>query len=98
MDVREAYEILNLEYNEASPQEIKDRFRTRAFDTHPDRGGDAAAFSALRAAHAVALAHANTQSCKLCDGSGKEAIHTGWTVYRIKCTGCKGNGFRWTPA
>ncbi len=40
----------------ASVAEIKRAFRQRALETHPDRGGDAEAFIALRDAYGKALA------------------------------------------
>lgn len=40
----------------ASVEEIKRAFRKRALETHPDQGGDAAAFRALHAAYERALA------------------------------------------
>jgi curved DNA-binding protein CbpA len=40
---------------EATPEEIKRAFREAALRTHPDRGGDDAAFIDVRRAYEVAL-------------------------------------------
>jgi curved DNA-binding protein CbpA len=40
---------------EAAPEEIKRAFREAALRTHPDRGGDDAAFIDVRRAYEVAL-------------------------------------------
>jgi curved DNA-binding protein CbpA len=42
----------------ATPEEIKRAFREAALRTHPDRGGDDAAFIDVRRAYEVALATA----------------------------------------
>lgn len=39
----------------ATPAEVKRAFRLRALETHPDRGGDAVVFQAVRAAYDEAL-------------------------------------------
>ncbi len=52
---RSVWSVLGVE-RLASPDEIKRAFRRRALETHPDQGGDAAEFRAVRAAYDEALA------------------------------------------
>ena len=44
--------------SDATPLEIKRAYRQRALETHPDRGGNDAAFHAVQSAYELALARA----------------------------------------
>ncbi|MCC6525802.1 MAG: J domain-containing protein [Polyangiaceae bacterium] len=50
-----AWQILGVA-RDATAEELKRAFRRRALETHPDRGGDAAAFRRVKAAYERALA------------------------------------------
>ena len=83
-------EILGL-HEDASSQEIGDRWRTLRSELHPDRGGDAGEFDAAKKAyeqaHAEAVAREST--CKTCGGSGSIDVTRGFNRLSMSCPTCK---------
>lgn len=72
MHAREAYAALGLAPG-ASAEEVRAAYRRLALETHPDRGGGAAAFSRVQAAHHALLA-----------GGGGAGGHPGATHARAR--------------
>jgi DnaJ-class molecular chaperone len=76
----------------ASPTSVDLMYRRLAPDAHPDRGGTAAAFHSLKAAHDTARAYASGEPCPKCGGSGRAYISSGWAHAAIVCSACGGTG------
>lgn len=72
----------------ATPEEVKQAFRTKARLLHPDLGGDADQFDALRALYNEALHIATTRPCPECGGSKKITRTVGWSSIQLTCPRC----------
>ncbi len=77
------YRVLGVSAD-ASRAEIKLAFRRLAAKNHPDKGGDAELFAAVRKAFDAL----NTDLCPKCEGTGFEKVRFGAFVRTIKCTKC----------
>lgn len=93
MTPAEAFEALGLVQGEASPSLIKAAFKAKAFSSHPDTGGTAAAFDGLKEARDVAIIAAQDDKCRQCQGAGYMEVPSGFSSYRRVCP-C-GDGLRW---
>jgi DnaJ-class molecular chaperone len=77
----------------ATVDEIKTRWRELASVHHPDHGGDAATFHAMRQAYAVALKLAGEPvRCPECNGLGKTTVVHGFGSVKMTCQMCHGQG------
>ena len=88
------YNILNLPTT-ATPTEVKARWRALAIQHHPDHGGDADDFNALRAAYAEAYNAALLTPCPQCLGSGERRVPGGFHTLTLPCDVCAGSGKRY---
>lgn len=80
---------------DASPTEVKDRWRELASIHHPDKGGDSDQFNYFRQAYTAALKIAATpKMCVDCNGTGKQIMQNGFSALKITCKSCMGNGER----
>lgn len=80
---------------EATEEQLKERWRELASTHHPDRGGDAAQFNEYRKAYAAALEELKApKGCELCKGTGKVLVGTGFQSVRMTCQECGGSGQR----
>ena len=61
MNIQESFSILKINYN-ASLEDIKHAYKKRAFETHPDRGGNASEFVKVRAAYEILLKYVQNNS------------------------------------
>lgn len=77
----------------ATPEEVKSEWRRLAAIHHPDKGGDAAEFSRLRALYSTALAESmEPKQCTVCNGAGKVKYNRGFSSIDLPCTSCGGSG------
>lgn len=97
MTEAEAFKLLGLKPG-ASPDRVRNRYREKAWETHPDRGGEVSAFQDLVDALRVALEAANTWPCETCHGTGRSAVKvkTGFgALANLMCGHCGGTGKKW---
>jgi DnaJ-class molecular chaperone len=86
------FQVLGLEEN-ATPDEVKARWRTLASEHHPDNGGDAERFDECRKAYEQAHALASEpKPCNACGGVGKITEARGFNQVKITCNACGGSG------
>ena len=79
--------------NTATSEEVKSEWRRLAAIHHPDKGGDAAEFSRLRALYSAALAESmEPKDCPQCLGSGKVKQSHGFSSIDLPCMACGGSG------
>jgi DnaJ-class molecular chaperone len=79
----------------ASADDIEQAWRQLRSQHHPDRGGDAATFSAVKRAYEQALAESNEpKPCSSCGGSGKHQKVRGFAVLAMSCIACGGTGWQ----
>lgn len=77
----------------ATPAEVRARFLELAKIHHPDHGGQAEAFQALKLAHDEALAFAELpKPCPVCKGTKVEVVKNGFTKLKKMCSACRGSG------
>lgn len=80
----------------ATVGDLKARFRDLALIHHPDRGGNAENFVALRDAYNRLLAKLGQppelQICAECSGAGVVVVHQGFAAIRMRCGACDGTG------
>lgn len=77
----------------ATPDEVKAKWRRLAAIHHPDKGGDAAEFSRLRALYSAALAESmEPKQCIICNGIGKVKQSHGFSSIDMPCMPCGGTG------
>ena len=93
MKASEAFTALGLPPT-AAVDDVKRAYRQCAATTHPDKGGDAAAFQELSAAYEVALKVAERPvHCPACEGLGKVAVaKAGFAAVERRCNACHGAG------
>lgn len=83
-----AFSVLGLDET-ATPDEVRAAFRELAQVHHPDKGGDAAKFDAIRKAYAIALKEAERpKPCFMCLGAGRVTVVRGFTVTNVFCPNC----------
>ena len=82
--------------------DIRDAFHAASRMTHPDAGGDSAAFAAVNSAKKLLLEwlekprpapgrdHGDT--CQTCAGKGHVMRQRGFKQLRMQCPSCKGTG------
>lgn len=88
------FAILGLE-DDASPVEVRARWRELASEHHPDRGGDAALFHSCRQAFEEAMRIAEQpKPCPACHGEGKIGVRRGFNQIMVSCSSCRGSGTR----
>ena len=88
------FEALSLPDN-ATPTQVRAAWRLKAARVHPDRGGDVAAFEALRAEYERALRIAENAPCETCRGTGRVGMgNSGFVKTLMRCTSCRGTGKR----
>ena len=83
--------------DDASVRQVQAAYRLKAGRVHPDRGGTAEAFEALRSAYERALHIAQNAPCDTCRGTGK--VGTGESSFvktLLRCQTCGGTGKRRT--
>lgn len=86
------FDVLGLSHD-ASPQEVKARWRELAAQHHPDKGGDAEDFHRYQTAYTEAFALASEpKPCANCGGSGKIGVARGFNVTKLMCQECGGTG------
>lgn len=91
------FEALGLAHD-ASPAEVKARWRELAVARHPDHGGDPEEFTALRQAYNDAYEAALIAPCQECRGTGMTtAVGFASSFHHLKlpCTTCGGSGRRY---
>lgn len=77
----------------ATPTEVKARWRQLAKEHHPDAGGTDEEFNKVRAQYEKAYAESIRPSkCTNCDGTGKVAKQNGFHMIRQRCKVCSGRG------
>lgn len=87
-----AFEILGLETS-ANIAKVKARWRELASTHHPDHGGDATTFHAMRQAYQEALRLSTLPSqCSACSGSGRVIRINGFSSVSMPCGYCYGIG------
>ena len=87
-------DILGLQ-EDATPAQIKTRWRELAKQHHPDQpGGNAVAFQECREAYQRAYAEAEKEAsrCKPCEGTGKVVVVNGFSRMAMACADCGGTG------
>jgi DnaJ-class molecular chaperone len=89
--VKTSFELLGVS-DDSSQEEVRQAWRRLAALHHPDRGGDAAKFSALHNAYREALALAAQRLCRVCRGTGSESIQRGFHTLSVPCRACGGSG------
>ena len=78
---------------DATPDEVKRRWRELAQQNHPDHGGDPVKFQALHKEYRRLLEIAEEpRSCHRCGGSGKIKAGSGFSYINIDCPDCGGTG------
>ncbi len=79
---------------EATPEEVRQRWRQIASDLHPDKGGRVEDFQKANAVHKQALDFAKKpRLCKACEGAGQKVLKMqGFTPVYTKCIPCDGVG------
>lgn len=85
------FEILSLS-NDATVDQVRDAFRSKAKLHHPDNGGDPKIFYIMHSAYKKALKQASQpKTCKTCNGTGKVGIKEPWSFNTISmpCKACK---------
>ncbi len=88
------FEVLGLP-QDASPQQVKDAYRELSKTAHPDAGGTAEGFQALKQAYEAALVIAlRPKPCVPCGGSGRVLVTKGFNKLKIICADCGGSGER----
>jgi DnaJ-class molecular chaperone len=103
MDHHEAYRVLNIR-PPFTERGLKSAFRAKVLTSHPDRGGTAEAFRAVKAAFDLLISDAgkdlevNPVTRQVIDrtveGVLLETLGKGLKVSATKCEGCKGNGYQ----
>jgi DnaJ-class molecular chaperone len=78
------FEILEIPET-ATPEQIKRAYRRLAAMHHPDRGGDAAAFTRIRKAYEQAM---KPRKCPECHGRGHIRVKDGPTSKKVPCPTC----------
>lgn len=84
-------------------EQVNEAYRSRARETHPDAGGDAADFARVdRAKHILlewlkrnpesAAPAALGGQCPRCEGNGYVNIQRGFRAMRMQCPRCHGTG------
>ena len=77
----------------ASADDIERAWRQLRSQHHPDRGGNAATFNAVKRAYEQALAESNEpKPCPSCGGTGKRVTTRGFYVLTQSCLPCGGTG------
>ena len=90
----DSFRLLGLPMS-ASPTEVRAAFRLRAATAHHGTGQPTPEVVALRQARDLALTHALATPCPTCGGSGQVTYVDGFTVLRMPCGPCAGDGRRW---
>ena len=86
-----AFEVLGLAHD-ASPAEVKARWRELAVSKHPDHGGDPEEFTSLRRAYNDAYEAALLTPCPECSGTGAVKVYGGFLTTQLPCDTCDGSG------
>jgi DnaJ-class molecular chaperone len=90
--VSAAFEALGLP-DTASASEVRIRWKALAQRLHPDRGGDAQAFMAMKENYETALAVAQSpRTCQACHGLGYTTVARGFNAINMPCRWCGGAG------
>lgn len=90
----QAAKLLGLPAGSTS-DEAKTRWRELASVHHPDRGGDAATFDALRKAYITVLQECSEpKHCAVCQGTGKISHSLGFSSVATFCVYCNGVGVK----
>lgn len=85
---------------DATPDEVRRRYKELAQRLHPDKGGTTADFQRLQSDYRAALSEeAGTvppvpvwETCTECDGKGYLLMGSGFTMMRMPCFACDGEG------
>jgi DnaJ-class molecular chaperone len=91
---QDPFSLLGLEPT-ASPAHVRLAFLQKAKTAHPDAGGTAEEFAALRRAEREALALARETPCEECEGTGTVEIRRGFSAMSMRCGICGGTGRKW---
>lgn len=90
--MRNAFEILELS-EDATPDEVKAKWKKLCMTHHPDRGGNQVKFHELKQAYEVAYAQAcEPKLCPQCAGVGKVKRSHGFNSIDVFCELCGGSG------
>lgn len=83
-------------------QVVKEAYRSRCRETHPDMGGTAEAFAAVDRAKHILLKWLERdpepkvagagQVCDRCDGRGYIESRRAWRSMKMQCPKCRGTG------
>lgn len=95
-----AFQLLELDKATVNEKVLSDAFRAKAMSAHPDRGGDAQEFHAVKNAERVVAAWLQARpyrrvadnACVKCEGSGVMKSHKGFRALRMQCIACRGTG------
>ena len=91
----EAFTLLGIKPG-SSPGRVDAAYKERVWAAHPDRGGEAEAFSALGEARRIAKAAAEEWPCEACKGAGSKAISgRSFGAIPMICGACGGTGKKW---
>jgi len=79
---------------------LKEEYRRLSKKLHPDAGGDAEEFGAMKDEFQARLKMLTSDKpvlrnprCRVCEGRGRITITNGFNSYMLKCSACKGFGY-----
>lgn len=94
-----AAEKLGLELGELTEEEVAVAYRYAAQSAHPDRGGTADEFTAIKEASDLLKKYLRQPKrevplpeCQTCLGKGFTTRRRGWNTARQTCPSCRGTG------
>lgn len=101
MNTQEALEVLGIpsfDLKKARPRdlpEVKEAYKNKAGEVHPDRGGTPEDFHRVKQAFDLikeALHVPSKLKCEACEGKGHIEIRNGFHVIKQRCRWCRGTG------
>lgn len=91
--LKEAFGAFGLDPVETTLDELREAWRAKRSETHPDRGGALEDFNRYKNAYDIAHAWlTRPQPCQTCNGSGVVTVFTGgFNPSRTDCPDCTGD-------
>jgi hypothetical protein len=72
----------------ATAVEVRFAYHNMARELHPDGGGNAEAFTALRENYAKAMREVSARKCVTCGGKKRVTYRVGWSSVEVRCPTC----------